>query len=301
MKRKWYHLSSAVLAALSYPLAGNVLLEDHCSYPDGPLVGAPGSTWEAHSQAGNGPVLVENGWLRLAFDRAEDVSAPLAGAPYEPAGAVPALYAGFTLRVTALPTATGAYFAHFRNSTTAHRARTWISRPGTTADRFRLGIGNSAGASANTGPWPTDLVPGTEYRVVIRYDVATGLSTLWINPKSESDPGVTATDAVGLISVSNFALRQSPDIGTLHLDDLTVGDSFADAATVGVRLRLTRLGTDLELSWPASADGYAPQTCADLTGPTWSDLPDIPLRRDDQYVIRIPGGGTPRYFRLIKR
>jgi hypothetical protein len=301
MKKQWYYLSGTVLAALIHPLPASVVLEESFNYPDGPIVGAPGSSWEAHSAAGNGPVLVENGWLRLAFDRAEDINAPLQGAPYEPAGTVSTLYAGFTLRVTSLPTTTGAYFAHFRNSTTAHRARVWISRAGGDPDRFRLGIGNSGGASASSGPWPADLTPDTDYRVVIRYNVATGLSSIWVNPTAESEPGATATDAVGLINISTFALRQSADIGTIQLDELRIGDTFADAAAAGVRLRITQLGTDLQLSWPATATGYVAQASPDLVDPAWVDLPDTPVLQDDRYVLRVPGDGAPHYFRLIKR
>ena len=57
-------------------------------------------------------------------------------------------------------------------------------------------------------------------------------------------------------------------MGTLHVDDLTVGFSFAEVLP-GYRLSIARNGSDLEISWPAAAtdESYFLESTADLTRP----------------------------------
>ncbi len=136
------------------------------------------------------------------------------------------LYASFTVRFTALPTQIGNYFAHY--NTSYFRCLVWASTSNAPPGRFRLGIGNTTGASAMSGQLTNNLATNITYTVVTRYNLSTGQSTIWLNPTTESDPGVAATDAVTAVSIANFSLRQSSGEGTLLLDNLVVGTSFAD-------------------------------------------------------------------------
>lgn len=215
-----------VLAA--FPLRAAVILSDDFSYPDGPITNAPGAPWVAHNGSGsNEEVLVVSGNVQLTSSRTEDVHAPLASQPYTTnAGAV--LYAGFTVNFTGLPTAGGTYFAHF-NASSSHRCVVWASTANATNGTFRLGIGNTSGATSASGRIATNLSLNTPYTVVTRYSTATGQSALWLNPTAETDDSVTATDAPNLASISNFSFRQNTGMGTLLVDDLRVGTSFADA------------------------------------------------------------------------
>jgi hypothetical protein len=140
----------------------------------------------------------------------------------------------------------------------------------------------------------------TEYRLVFRYDVASGLSTIWIDPTVESDPGVAATDNPGPIEVSTVAFRQSSDIGRLEVDDLRVADSFEEVATLGVRLQLKRVGAELEVSWSGTAVGYVLQGTGDLAGPLWEEVEQSPVLEEGRYVLRLPVTEAQRYFRLVK-
>lgn len=220
---------SFLLCVLSGNSWGEVVFSDSFTYPDGNLVGAGGSPWNAHSGAGNGPVPVVSGQIEVSRSRNEDVSRTLPGEPYSPGGAVAALYAGFTVRFSALPSTNGSYFAHL--NTTGARCLVWAAGTNSVLGGFRLGVGNrTTDASATTGQLATDLSLNTDYLVVLRYELATGLSTLWLNPADESDPGVTATDSVGtsLPNISAFSFRQNTGIGIMLIDNLIIGTSFAD-------------------------------------------------------------------------
>lgn len=212
-----------LLFALRLPAA--VVFSDNFSYADGALTNAAPAVWLEH--AGGAPLQVVGGQAQISSTLAEDVHAALTGQPYATGSGV-TLYASFTVKFTALPTAGGSYFAHFNTST--FRTLVWASTANA-ASGFRLGIGNTTSASATTGQWATDLALNTTYTVVTRYVVGTGVSTLWLNPASESDPSVTATDATSAVSLSNFSLRQASGEGTLLLDNLLVGTSFSDVVS----------------------------------------------------------------------
>jgi hypothetical protein len=238
-----------------------VLLSDGFNYPNGPLVGAVGSPWAAHSSPGTNSVTVTNGQVRLAFFGGEDVNAALAGQSFAPTSGV-ALYTSFRLTLTSLPLAGGEYFAHFKNSGSQFTARIWASTTNAPAGMFRLGIANASG-STNT-QLATNLSLNTPYTVVSRYVVSNGFSTLWINPASESDPGATAADPVSLITVTAYALRQASGGGSILLDDLIVGTSFDEvmprppAATTLVPRDLSAAGATFQ----GMAVGNGPGTTA---------------------------------------
>jgi hypothetical protein len=121
------------------------------------------------------------------------------------------------------------------------------------AGTFRLGIGNSTTSDANSGQIATDLSLNTTYQVAIRYNVGTGQSTIWLNPTLETDPSVTASDTPGTINISTFAFRQSlasgDGMGTLFVDDLRVGTTFAEAVPEPSTWALVGLGAIATLLW----------------------------------------------------
>lgn len=138
------------------------------------------------------------------------------------------LYASFTIKCVTLPSSSGSYFVHLMSASN-FRCLIWASTLNAASGKFRLGVGNTTSSSASTGQLTTDLSTNTSYFVVVRYDVGTGQSTLWLNPINETDPGASATDTTSSISISNFSLREAAGIGTMLLDDLTVATTFADA------------------------------------------------------------------------
>ena len=235
MKKLFLVCVLTVFAATSM-MKANIILSDSFTYPDGPLVGAPGSPWVTHN--GTTPVLATNGQIRLSGGNSEDVNALLSGGPYTTNGAV-VLYSSFKVRFTSLPGMVGTYFAHFKDTNSGAASgfggRVWTSTTNAAAGKFRLGIGNGTSATATNGQIATDLSLNTVYTIVTRFVPATGLATIWLDPTAESDPSVTANDEgtstrPNPIDVFAYAFRQATGIGALLVDDLRVGTSFADVA-----------------------------------------------------------------------
>ncbi len=209
----------------------DVMLIDNFDYDNaGPLIDVSGGLWANHSGTLRG-LLVGNGAAIINSKGAtEDVNAPLIGGPYSTnVAANVTLYATYTLNVTALPDATGAYITHFKDDTISNFfARVFISTTNAAPGDYRIGIGNTAGSSNLTAQLPQDLLPNQPYTVVVRIHLTNGLSTVWINPTSESSPSVTDTTVVtNLVPVSQYAFRESNTSGgTANVDNLKVGTSF---------------------------------------------------------------------------
>lgn len=216
-----------LIGLMAWSLPAAILLDEPFTYPDGPLISVSGGRWVNHSGTA-GQVDVSAEVITLTENESEDVNAALGGGPYAADSGV-VLYAKFTVRFTALPSGAGTYFAHFKDAGTGFRGRVFASTTGAAEGKFRVGI-------AEAGSTPTlferDLSLDTDYAVIVRYDVATAASALWVDAAAESDPSVSATDDGAPITVVAFALRQSLSsgngMGTLVLDDLRVATSFAE-------------------------------------------------------------------------
>lgn len=211
-----------ITACASGPAA--VVLRDSFDYPDGALTNVSLGKWSTHSGTA-GEINVAAGQVELTKLETENVNAVLDGAPYsESSGAV--LYAKFTVFLTALPSSSGGYFAHF-NASSSRRGRVFVSTAGAASGRFRFGVGN--GNSSPSTNWPTDLNLNQPYTVVVRYAVGLAETMLWVNPTNESSPSITAIDLATTNEVSAFSWRQTSGIGAMTVDDLVVGTTFGEA------------------------------------------------------------------------
>ncbi|MBI4324783.1 MAG: immunoglobulin domain-containing protein [Chloroflexi bacterium] len=257
-----------------------VILPDDFSYPDGALQMVSTEKWVGHSGATNQVDVAVNA-LKLTDAESQDVNSLLAGQPY-PAGGTDILFASFKVKFSALPGSAGGYFAHFRDAAIGFRARVWALSTGAAAGSFRLGV-SSASSSLNA-VLERDLNLNTDYTVVIRLVVNNAVTTLWVDPVSEADAGVS-TDPGGAIDIATFAFRQAGGIGTMTIDDLVVGTSFADVVEPGAQApqvlkhpqsQSVAAGSNVTLTVEAS--GTPPLTYqwqfeqADLSGQTGSSL-----------------------------
>lgn len=220
-------IALGLAAWITHGLHASVVLHESFDYPDGPLVTRPSSPWTSHSGKSN-EVEVVSGEINLAQSKTEDVSAQLSNGPYESTNAERHLFARFNIRFAAAPTAaSGGFFAHFKDAASGFRARIWAVTNDAPAGALRLGI--SAGGSSATALAAKPLLPGTNYTVVIRYEMATAIGSLWVDPSSESDPAAISNDKQSAITTTSFAFRQNSGIGRLIVDRLVVATTFAEA------------------------------------------------------------------------
>jgi hypothetical protein len=273
---------------------------DSFFYDDGSVVTNSFFTWNTHS-AGvgqTGQTQVAQAKLLLSGSQSEDIHAFLTNSPYVPADGW-ILYARFTVNFSARPSsAAGDYFAHFRNTGISFGGRVFAATSGAAAGRFRLGIANNAGSPSAV--LPVDLDTNVTYTVITRYNVATGQSTLWVNPSAESDSGATATDAAFPFDVWTYAFRQSGGIGSMAIDDLAIGTSFSDvAAGLPPRLNIALVGNAIQISWSTNAAGFALQSNLDVGNPAgWQGVAEQPSISGDRYVISVPNPAGNVFYRL---
>jgi endonuclease/exonuclease/phosphatase family metal-dependent hydrolase len=179
--------------------------------------------WDSHSGT-TGQVLVTGSRVFISDSNSEDVNALLNQTIGPSSGAV--LYARFTLTCSKLPSSTGNYFAHFYLNGSSFCAKIFAQTSGAVAGKYRIGIANTA--SLANAVVAFDLATNTPYTVVLRHVVSNAVSTLWINPSSEYDAGVTDTNLTTGIAVAAFALRETDGIGAHYIDDLMVSTNASE-------------------------------------------------------------------------
>jgi endonuclease/exonuclease/phosphatase family metal-dependent hydrolase len=220
-------LNLVVLTLFASAASAVVLLNDTFDYSNGSLVTVSGGKWVHYSGSTTGQVQVTGGRVALNGSDTEDVQSLLSGQPYDSAGTTNRFYAGFTVRFTAMPSASGTYFAMFKDSSTGFRARVWAF---TSGGKIRLGL-SSASGSAIAATNPTELSLNTNYTVVVRLVNSNSAAKLWLNPVAESDPSITTGDEGATFTVVSYAFRQNSGAGNLTIDDLRVGTAFTDVIT----------------------------------------------------------------------
>lgn len=253
----------------------NVVFNDYFDYPNGPVTTGSAGLWIHESGVAGEEMLVAAGELQVSRSLSELNYAALVGAPYATTSDA-VLYSRFKVRFTTLPALGGNYFAYFRDAGgTGRRARIWASTANAAAGKFRLGIGNGSASTATTAQVAQDLDTNITYTVVTRLDVASAVSSIWINPTSESntDPAQYATAAdvpTTVADITSYAFRQAGSEGVMSVDDLVVGKTFAavSAAPTPVSLNITRAGTDAILNWSDPSGQFKLASGTNVTGIT---------------------------------
>jgi hypothetical protein len=280
----------------SFIVVTALLLAEPFEYPDGSL--NTNGLWTHHSGSVTGQLQVASGRAVLSTAQTEDVSVPLTGGPFTTNSGVN-VFVSFRVNFASLPGSSGDYFAHF--NTTGARGRVFASTANAPARRFRIGVANASNDAAEQ--FPQDLATNEIHQVVVRYDVGTGATTLWLNPQSMSSPSVTAADAVTPTAISMFALRQATGIGTFWLDDLRIGLSFesvVSAAPTAERpmLRWQASGGTLFLSWPVEPTGFVLESNNTVGPGGWLPVLSVPTITNSEHVLTLPLGDGSSFFRL---
>src|SRR5438445_12226965 len=158
-------LLALIVGCFPSMLAAGILVQEPFNYPNGPLVSVSAGVWATHSGT-TGQVEVLSGRAYLTGSESEDVNTTLAGAPY-PATTNTVLYASVTVNFSSLPSASGEYFLHFKDTTTSNfRAKLFALTSGTGAGQFRLGVANGTNAVASVTN-TTSLSLSNDYRVYL--------------------------------------------------------------------------------------------------------------------------------------
>ena len=225
------------VASLTLMMAGalqsQVIFYDGLNYPNGCIATNSGGLWVLHNSGTNNDAIEVNGRYEVNETRADDVHHYFDPLNTNNGYISGTLFASWTIRMTNLPSSgSGAYFAHFSDNTFGEfRGRVFALTNGALPGAYRLGVAN-AGASPNQ-VFAMDLAPNIDYQVVLKYDLDLVAASLYINPASESDPGIGPTGDLGSISnaLTSFAFRQAVGIGVVHNAKLLVGQTFADVVT----------------------------------------------------------------------
>ena len=277
--------------------SASIVLDEPFNYENGSLTTNSGGLWATHSGTIQ-QTQVDSGTLQLQANRTEDVNARLVGGPFE-ATSNARLYARLRVNYSNLPGNPGEYFALFRDLSGGFRARVYGSTSNTTPGMVRFGLANNSSSAANIVLHPTEFNLGEEQRIVVMYDVAASQSKLWVNPSSEADPSITATDNPSTNPIGTFAFRQNTGLGNLTVDDVLIGLSFDDVVD-SVRLTIVRSASEVELSWPSSAtmEGYVLEWTSNLANPDWQLVDELPASANGRDTVTITNPTGTAYYRL---
>lgn len=236
---KPFLIITLIAAAFSGAARAAILVQD--SFPsNGSLVGttpAVGGVWQYLSGTANS-LLVFGNRLQIQDNSTEDAASAFASVTSLDA------YAGFTLSMSSLdlPSPGGDYFASFRSASSYVGQIFSLAPTGTATGKFRLGVANNF--SGTTSVWGSDLDPGTDYRVVVKFTQsgANDFVTLWVGPSSEASASVSTTAAAISADLAGFAFRQTASTGDLAIADLVVGQTFAEVVPEPQTWALVALG-----------------------------------------------------------
>ena len=196
----------------------NVVTIDYFNYDTaGALDVAAGGFWQ-HLSGNLGQMQVAGGIVTVdTFNNTENLQTPLLGAPY--------LTNGSAVLVCQLHREHGKSREHAQTqrhllsppstmaAATPPTSKVWWWWPQTAWRRrviIALGIANLNGAtSSNSTMFAQDLLPNSNYVVVVQLVVSTGVATLWINPTNQTSPSVTDSRTPPKFNISDFELRES--------------------------------------------------------------------------------------------
>lgn len=277
----------------AYPDNG-VLLADDFGYADGSIVLNSGGLWTTHSAgaADSNQTQVVTGKLFLTNNASEDINRWFTNAPILNTGGQQ-IYTRIIVNLSALPTANGVgeYFTHVYGFSGAFRARVFASTNGAAPGSYRLAISSS---SFTPSVFPQDLSLNQSYVMISRYNTATAEATLWVNPASEASQHVDSTDVSSSITAYGIAFRQSTGIGSMSIDDLVIGSTFAQVFTAStpasIPLSIQQAGSDAVLTW---SDPQFKLQAAPLVSGTYTNIPGATSPYTNAAT------GSEKYFRLV--
>lgn len=145
-----------------------------------------------------------------------------------------------------LNSAIGSYGLALTNAatatTTTFQARIY-TKQGTTPNTFSVGVLNNSGGTAAPSYISTGLAVNTTHLLVVKFDLATNIASLFVNPTPGSaEPSASATNTTGTTAaptqIAGFVIRQvgtaTAGSGNVEVDEVRVGDSFSQVTPANV-------------------------------------------------------------------
>lgn len=144
------------------------------------------------------------------------------------------------------------YFMHFSANAGATGA-TFGGRLGTKAvgsptTSFRFVISNISGGTPTYTDNGTDLVFGTTYLVVVKYNISAAVTeaTMWVNPVSlgGTEPAGGISNNSGTNAFTTFAsicIRNNATTPKAYIDEIRVGDTWASVTPIGGNVGFAKL------------------------------------------------------------
>ncbi len=218
MMKGWIALAGLAVVAQSQAV---LLIDERFNYSNGSLTTVAPGIWANHSGTA-GQVDVQASAVNLTETESEDVNRT-----FTPQGSG-TIFAGLDVKFSALPSGTGGYFFHFKDTTVSNFKGRVFALPGSSSTKVKIGITN--GANTVTAIVANELTLGLAYRIILSTAVATMFSSVEVVGLGSA----TAGDGTAAVPLSSIAFRQSLSasngMGTLKVDNLVVGTSRAEAA-----------------------------------------------------------------------
>ncbi|HOX02678.1 MAG TPA: hypothetical protein P5555_04240 [Candidatus Paceibacterota bacterium] len=302
--------TTASFAVMVRPSAGVVLI-DHFDYPfNTSILNSSPGFWVRRNSSAQGinfrtASSDAQAWIRPKSG-ADDASVPLSGGPYVP-GSGTVLFTMFKAQwidvgdVPVVGDSSGAFIllAPGSGASADQLMQVATRTTGAPEGAFRLHISN--GESIYTEYSMTDLYMGTVYSIVVRHDVDTAKSTLWIDATSEASPSVSATDLQTPAPISHLSIRQEPDMGNIYVDDLKV-----------IAIRKPRLmsitpplGGGLEIVFAGGArdttGDFEVERAASVNGPFGGVNATITDLGEGTFQAAAPASGDQSYYRVKRK
>lgn len=239
---------------------GGLLLQESFSYPDSPLT--QNAEWQRHSGAEQS-TRVQNQTLILTDSSTEDSHILIPGFPYEMHEAI-TLFAAFDLNILQSPEGSGSYFAHFKGSTiNAFRGRIHLQTQDT---GVQIGLDGAAGLPIYSDILLSNASP---YRIVLGYELSSGVASLWINPTNQTDVTLISQSESALLDIESFAFRQTGSairgLGELVIDNLLIGTSFESVSQSSPTLPVITLHATHSSTTEAGAANWEVSRTGDLS------------------------------------
>ncbi len=206
------------------------LMEENFNYGavPGSLTTLSGGVWGAHSSAGSNPVQYSPSGLALAGYGSSGVggAATISAGGTEDVNRAFGTQSSGTLYYAALvqvSAATGGYFMHFKDSGTIFPARLFAKD---NSGALQFGISTNSG----TGTYAGSFSYGTTYLVVVKCNLGTGATALFVlDTYSATEPATPLASASGTaVAVAGIAIRQASGGPDATIDGVRVATSWAE-------------------------------------------------------------------------